>query len=225
MSKQIELVEELFDELHELAVWEGCETGDLCHSLMDIWEGYSSYMSLELQKSLEKEIRSLYVTLKEQKEEEDFEESLILEPTTINGPVVKIKLIHPDAKGPFRHHDNDACYDCVAVGKTDMGNGIIKYDLGFALEIPENTQVDFRPRSSVYKTGLSLSNCIVTGDEGYRGEYKVVFYHVLPHLPAYEIGDRIVQMQIRTREDCVFEIVEEMSDSSRATGGFGSTGK
>lgn len=138
---------------------------------------------------------------------------------------VKIKLLNPLAKIPYRHHNNDACYDCVAVGKKDLGNGIIKYDLGFALEIPENTQVDFRSRSSIYKTGLILSNGIVTGDEGYRGEYTVVFYHVLPSLPAYEIGDRIVQMQIRTREDVEFEVVEDMTDTTRGDGGFGSTNK
>jgi hypothetical protein len=89
MSKQIELVEELFDELHELAVWEGCETGDLCHSLMDIWEGYSSYMSLDLQQSLENEIRLLYGILKEQKDEEDAEKELAKQ---IFGPATRISM-------------------------------------------------------------------------------------------------------------------------------------
>lgn len=71
MSKEIEFVEELFDELHELASWEGCETGDLCNNLMDLWEGSISYASLEFQRALEKEIRSLYDCLKEEKMGED----------------------------------------------------------------------------------------------------------------------------------------------------------
>lgn len=136
---------------------------------------------------------------------------------------VKIKLLHPLAKIPYRHHDNDACYDCVAVSKKDLGDGRIEYGLGFSLEIPENTQVDFRARSSIHKTGLILSNSIGTGDEGYRGEYGSVFYQILPNLPPYEVGDRILQMQIRTREDVVFEVIEELTDTSRGNGGFGST--
>ena len=136
---------------------------------------------------------------------------------------VKIKLLHPDATIPYRHHDNDACYDCVAISKKELGDGRIVYGLGFALEIPKNTQVDFRARSSIHKTGLILSNGVVTGDEGYRGEYASYFYHVLPNLPPYEVGDRVLQMQIRSREDVEFEVVEDMTDTTRGEGGFGST--
>jgi len=132
---------------------------------------------------------------------------------------------HPDAKIPYRHHDNDACYDVVAVSRKDYGDGRIEYGLGFSIEIPENTQMDFRARSSIHKTGLILSNCIVTGDEGYRGEYKSVFYHIIPSLPPYEVGDRVLQLQLRSREDVTFEEVYYMTDTTRGHGGFGSTGK
>jgi len=139
--------------------------------------------------------------------------------------VVKIKLLHPDAQIPKKVIDTDACYDVVAVSKKDFGDGRIHYGLGFALEIPENTQMDLRPRSSVHKTGLILSNCIGTGDEEYRGEFQAVFYHVIPTLPPYEIGDRILQIQLRTREDVQFQLIEELSNTVRGTGGFGHTGK
>lgn len=138
---------------------------------------------------------------------------------------VKIKLIHPDAKIPIKTIKTDACYDVFAVSREDMGDGRIKYGLGFALEIPEFTQLDLRPRSSVHKTGLILSNCIGTADEEYRGEYMAIFYHVIPTLPPYEVGDRILQIQLRNREDINFIEAEELSNTERGPQGFGSTGK
>lgn len=138
---------------------------------------------------------------------------------------VKIKLLYKDAKIPKKIIESDACYDVVAVSKEDLGDGRIKYGLGFALELPEDTQLDLRPRSSIHKTGLILSNCIGTGDEEYRGEYMAVFYRVIPTLQPYEVGDRILQIQLRTREDVIFREVQELSETERGSGGFGSTGK
>jgi len=137
---------------------------------------------------------------------------------------VKIKILNKEAQVPKRALENDACYDVVATSKKNLGDGRIQYGLGFALEIPENTQADFRSRSSIHKTGLVLANSIGTIDEGYRGEIGAVFYHVIPTLPPYEIGDRILQMQIRSREDVDFEVVDELSVTDRGLGGFGSTG-
>ena len=137
---------------------------------------------------------------------------------------IKIKLLHPNAQVPKKAISTDACYDVIAVSKEDLGDGRIHYGLGFALEIPENTQLDLRSRSSIHKTGLILSNCIGTGDEEYRGEYQAFFYHVIPTLPPYEVGDRILQIQLRTREDVIFKITEELSETKRSNGGFGHTG-
>ena len=139
--------------------------------------------------------------------------------------IIKIKLLHPNASVPKKVIDTDACYDVIAVSKEDLGDGRIHYGLGFALEIPENTQLDLRPRSSIHKTGLILSNCIGTGDEEYRGEYQAFFYHVIPTLPPYEVGDRILQIQLRTRNDVIFKITEKLSETERGIEGFGSTGK
>jgi dUTP pyrophosphatase len=85
--------------------------------------------------------------------------------------------------------------------------------------------LDLRSRSSIHKTGLILSNCIGTGDEEYRGEYQAFFYHVIPTLPPYEVGDRILQIQLKTREDVIFKITKELSETKRGKEGFGSTGK
>jgi len=52
-----------------------------------------------------------------------------------------------------------------------------------------------------------------------------IFYHVIPTLPPYNVGDRILQIQLRNREDINFIEVQELSDTQRGTGGFGSTNK
>ena len=137
---------------------------------------------------------------------------------------VKIKLLHPDAQLPIRFNETDACYDVYATSKTYIGYNRFEYGLGFSLELPPNTQLDLRPRSSIYKTGLVLSNSIGTGDEDYRGEYKAIFYHLNTELPPYKVGDRILQIQLRTREDVEFVIAEELNDTNRGDGGYGSTG-
>ena len=139
--------------------------------------------------------------------------------------LIKIKLLHPNAQIPKKAIDTDACYDVIAVSKEDLGDGRIHYGLGFALEIPDGTQLDLRPRSSIHKTGLILSNCIGTGDEEYRGEYQAFFYHIIPTLPPYEIGDTILQIQLKTREDVNFILTEKLSETKRGNKGFGSSGK
>ena len=139
--------------------------------------------------------------------------------------LIKIKLLHPNAQIPKKAIDTDACYDVIAVSKEDLGDGRIHYGLGFALEIPDGTQLDLRPRSSIHKTGLILSNCIGTGDEEYRGEYQAFFYHIIPTLPPYEIGDKILQIQLKTREDVNFILTEKLSETKRGNKGFGSSGK
>lgn len=147
---------------------------------------------------------------------------------------VKIKLLNYKAKVPFKTYDSDFCYDVVATSRYDYGDGRIEYGLGFALQHDRmgcqyidgvNLSFDFRPRSSIHKTGLILSNCVGTGDEGYTGEYKAVFYHVIPTLPPYEVGDKILQMKIGTTEYINFIEVDELSKTKRGDNRYGSTDK
>lgn len=93
------------------------------------------------------------------------------------------------------------------------------------IKSPLNLSVDFRPRSSVWKTGMVLSNCEGTIDENYTGEISAVFYHVLPHMPRYKVGDRIGQIKIGITLPIEFEEVEGLNDTDRGSSGYGSTGK
>ena len=89
---------------------------------------------------------------------------------------------------------------------------------------PIKLSIDARPRSSIYKTGLSLCNCEGTVDEPYRGKFKVNFYDIIPSLPKYKIGDRICQIKLGFTLPMEFVEVEELSETVRGEDGFGSTG-
>lgn len=144
---------------------------------------------------------------------------------------VKFKQLHENAVIPFKTHERDFCYDCIATSCEEIASNVYKYGLGFALEIVDNRKhegsilsIDVRPRSSIYKTGMVLSNSQGTIDEPYRGEICAVFYHVLPNMPKYEVGDKICQIKLGVTGKMDFEVVDELSSTERNDGGFGSTG-
>lgn len=91
---------------------------------------------------------------------------------------------------------------------------------------PVLIDLDARPRSSIFKTGLSLCNATGTVDEPYRGSISAFFYHVIPSLPIYKKGDRIIQVKIGFTLPIEWEeTTDELSQTDRGAGGFGSTGK
>lgn len=144
---------------------------------------------------------------------------------------VKFKQLHENAVIPFKTHERDFCYDCIATSCEEIASNVYKYGLGFALEIVDNRKhegsilsIDARPRSSIYKTGMVLSNSQGTIDEPYRGEICAVFYHVLPNMPKYEVGDKVCQIKLGVTGKMDFEVVDELSSTERNNGGFGSTG-
>lgn len=148
--------------------------------------------------------------------------------------IVRIKKLNPDAVIPFKSFEDDFCYDCVAVSEEEIAPNVWRYGLGFSVEIvqgssvyPEedyNFSLDFRPRSSIWKTGMVLSNSVGTVDVGYRGEIFAIFYHVFPNMPRYKVGDKICQFKLGEAEELEFEEVTALSETKRGTEGFGSTG-
>jgi dUTP pyrophosphatase len=88
-----------------------------------------------------------------------------------------------------------------------------------------NLSIDFRPRSSVWKTGMMLSNCEGTIDELFIGNVSAVFYHVMPNMPRYRLGDRIGQIKIGITLPMEFVEANELDNTERGAGGYGSTGK
>jgi dUTP pyrophosphatase len=72
---------------------------------------------------------------------------------------------------------------------------------------------------------MVLSNCTGTIDEGYTGEISAVFYHVLPGMPRYKVGDRIAQIKIGVTCNITFVEVDELDATDRGAKGYGSSGK
>ena len=88
-----------------------------------------------------------------------------------------------------------------------------------------NLAIDFRPRSSIYKTGMVLANSEPTIDENYTGEIKLNFYHVMPNMPRYKVGDKVGQCKIGITFPMEFIEVEELDETDRGNNGFGSSGE
>lgn len=150
--------------------------------------------------------------------------------------IVNIKKLNEAAQVPFKSHEDDFCYDVVAVSEEEVAPNVWKYGTGLAFQFDDREiadsklenvvlSIDFRPRSSVWKTGMVLSNSEGTIDQNYTGEVSAVFYHVMTGMPRYKVGDRIGQIKIGSTSEVVFNVVNELKATSRGDGAYGSTGK
>lgn len=163
---------------------------------------------------------------------------------------VKIKKVRESAFLPTKAHDTDAGYDLYADTKCYDGDGNVVYGTGVAVEIPQGYVGLVFPRSSIAKQDILLSNSVGVIDSGYRGEIMAKFKPTLVttnpiklwwqvyvlnkktvdlvqtsiHRNEYEIGDRIAQLIIMPYPEVEFEEVNELSNSDRGVGGYGSSG-
>ena len=135
---------------------------------------------------------------------------------------VKIKKLHPDAVIPKYAKEGDAGMDLTAVEVVADG-GTLTYKTGLAVEIPRWHVGLLFPRSSVYKTGQTLTNCVGVIDSGYRGEIMMKFT-LSPYQREYDIGDRVGQLVIMPYPKVEFEEVDKLTPTERGSGGYGSTG-
>lgn len=139
---------------------------------------------------------------------------------------LKIKKLHPDAKVPENMTSGAAGMDLTAVSKEfdEMTNTVV-FSTGLAIEVPRGHVGLLFPRSSIYKTGFSLANSVGVIDSDYRGEVKAIFYP--DHRPHknYEVGERVVQLVIMQIPSVNIQVVDELSNTARGQGGFGSTNK
>ena len=142
---------------------------------------------------------------------------------------VKIKKLNKDAVIPKYATQNDAGLDLVSTSIILETSTQITYGLGVALEIPEGFVGLIFPRSSVRNTDLQLSNSVGVIDSGYRGELQATFnkkgVNKIDGGHIYMVGDRVAQIIIIPYPPIEFEEVEELSNTERGEGGFGSTGK
>jgi dUTP pyrophosphatase len=138
---------------------------------------------------------------------------------------VKIKKLHPNAVKPKYAKESDAGMDLVATEIISETPSQITYGTGLAMEIPDGMVGLVFPRSSIRNMGLELSNSVGVIDAGYRGEIQATFNKNGVKDEFYKVGDRVCQIIIVPHPIIKIIEVDELSESSRGIGGFGSTGK
>lgn len=103
---------------------------------------------------------------------------------------------------------------------------IILVPTGIFIELPKGYEAQIRPRSGLaYKKGLSIPNSPGTIDSDYRGEIKVILINLSDKNQTIEHGERIAQIVIAKHERVTWKTVNNLEESERGEGGFGSTGK
>ena len=139
---------------------------------------------------------------------------------------VRVKRLHPDAVIPKAARRGDVAFDLYSVIDYKLEPGE-RYAVptGIAVEIPQGYEGQVRPRSGLaMRDGITVLNTPGTIDSGYRGEVKTI---IMNHgTTPFKItkGMRISQLAIRPVPDVQFIEVDELSDTERGEGGFGSTG-
>ena len=137
---------------------------------------------------------------------------------------MKVKKLDPRAKLPLRAHPTDSGADLFALERTVLpARSITKVRTGIAVELPENTSGIIWGKSSVESQGIKAMAGLV--DAPYRGELIVCMYNLNDSEFVFEAGQKVAQLVVLPTLYPTFEEVEELTDTSRGTGGFGSTGR
>ena len=142
---------------------------------------------------------------------------------------LRIKRLHPDAVVPEYQTPGAACFDLCAVIESQVTfiepGRSATFRTGLSVEIPEGWRMDVFSRSGHgRKYGIRLANSTGKIDADYRGEVLVILHNdgASPFMVSH--GDRIAQAEINPVHRAVFEVVDELTETERGTGGFGSTG-
>ena len=142
---------------------------------------------------------------------------------------IKIKKINENAKIPTRGSTSAAGYDlyaCIDEPVTIKPHETAKIGTGLAMEIPEGYFGAMFARSGLAcKQGLRLANSVGVIDSDYRGEYIVALHNDCDVERTVEPHDRIAQLVVMPFLSVEFTEVQELSETERDTGGFGSSGR
>ena len=140
---------------------------------------------------------------------------------------IRVKKLHPDAVLPHYAHgpEEDAGMDLRSVERMVLSPGAAQgVPTGIAIELPAGYEAQVRPRS-----GMALKHSITvnfgTIDPGYRGEIRVVMFNLSAGDYVIEKGDRIAQLIVARYEPVEWEEGDELGESQRGEGGFGSSGR
>ena len=138
------------------------------------------------------------------------------------------RRLSPAARAPARAHDDDAGFDLHAAEAASLEPGArASVGTGLAVAIPDGFAGLVLPRSGLaVRHGIALVNAPGLIDAGYRGEVRVLLLNTDRQAP-FEIaeGDRIAQLVLVRAEAPELEETDELGDTARGSGGFGSSGR
>lgn len=140
---------------------------------------------------------------------------------------IKFKKVDDRAVIPTKKRRSDAGLDVTIVKKVKTDQwGNEWYDTGLQMEVPPGYYTELHGRSSLIKKGWQLANCTGIIDETYRNNLMCVFTRLHPDAPSLEndLPNRACQLVLRKHEFAVAQQVENLSNTDRDKGGFGSTG-
>ncbi len=140
---------------------------------------------------------------------------------------INIKKLNEDAIIPTSGSSYSAGYDLYSVEDVQIQPGAtVMTHTGLAMEIPEGYFGGIFARSGLAsKRGLRPANCVGVVDADYRGEVIVALHNDSGQVQQVAKGERIGQLVVIPFLSCQFAEVEELTETQRAAGGFGSTGK
>lgn len=140
---------------------------------------------------------------------------------------VEFKRLHPDAVVPAYQTEGSAGADLCAVENVIIYPRQVAFvPLGFAVALPENYEMQVRPRGSLaIRDSVTVLNTPGTVDSDYRGEVKVILINHGTQTFRVRKGDRIAQAVFQKVERAFFVDTDKLDETDRGAGGFGSTGR
>lgn len=139
--------------------------------------------------------------------------------------IIKVKKLKSDAKLPAYAYPGDAGLDLYSIEKIIVPAGSRRaIPTGLAFEIPSGyVGLVWAKSGLAFNQGLTTMSGVL--DAGYRGELALSIFNTTSEDYCIEKGDKVAQLLIQPVIEAQITETEELSDSSRGTGGFGSTGK
>ncbi|MGL4616415.1 MAG: dUTP diphosphatase [Shewanella sp.] len=141
---------------------------------------------------------------------------------------LNVKRITDTAKIPTYAHDGDACFDIYSDGLLSISGSTQVHETGLKFDIPKGYAMMIYSRSGMgFKDNTRLANCVGVVDSGYVGQVMVKLTRDdgCIHALEYKRGDRIAQAMLIPVPVVEFEEVDDVEDTERGDGGFGSSGK
>jgi len=136
---------------------------------------------------------------------------------------IKIKKLNPEAIIPSYAHEGDAGLDLFSCEDLIIYPGERKLvPTGLSIELPEGYVALIWDKSGIASKGIHRLAGV--GDSGYRGEYKIILLNTTKEIYEIKKGDKIAQLLIQPIMTAEIEVVNELSETTRGEGGFGSTG-